>query len=203
MFLCFQIILSNTCRVKSQSITRLTSGEVSIVGAPPCRVSDCLTPQRLEMEHGQNFCTMFESSAFFLFMCFLLHLILFHLFLCFFANIRRDREASFPSPVIQRQKRKRLCWLFLPSGLLAGVHFCLFFSVCVQKHLNANFDVAFDGASNFRHFFIFLLKKSCDIVYQTPSASSTFYPPNITVGKNVARASHWRRNDGLRLHLAD
>ena len=99
-------------------------------------------------------------------------------------------------------KKKAFVLAFSAIGFACWSSF-LFFSVCVQKHLNANFDVAFDGASNFRHFFIFLLKKSCEIVYQTPSASATFHPPNITVGKNVARASHWRRNDGLRLHLAD
>ena len=187
MFLCFQIILSNTCRVKSQSITRLTSGEVSIVGAPPCRVSDCLTPQRLEMEHGQNFCTMFEPSAFFSLCVSFFISFYFIYFRVSLQMVGATGRRLFVHLRFSAKKEKRLCWLFLSSGLLAGVQF--YFSPCVQKHLNANFDAAFDSASIFRHFFhrFFLKKKAVKLSTRHRRSHPS---PNIFIEKNVARTSH-------------
>ena len=143
------------------------------------------------------------AECVFLFMCFLLHLILFYLFSCFFANGRCNREASFRPPAIQRQKRKAFVLAFSVIRFACWSSI-LFFSVCAETP-ERKFRCGVWFRLDFPTFFhlFFLLQKSCEIVYQTPSASSAFSFSNITIAENVARTSHWRRNAGLQLRLAD
>ena len=127
------------------------------------------------------------------------HFILFiFVFLCKWSV---QQGGVFSSTCDSAPKKKSVCAGFFCHQVCLLEFNSIFLRVCRNTWTQISMRLLIPPRFSDIFFIVFFLKKKA--VKLSTRHRRSHPSPNIFIEKNVARTSHWRRNAGFRLHLAD